>query len=155
MKAVCFTGHRDLHGREPQIYERLYMMLESCVGCGYREFRTGGAIGFDTLAARVVLALREQYPDVRLVIYVPCRDQARRWLPAQQQQYLEHLAAADEVKVLSEHYYRGCMFVRNRALVDGSELCIAYLKESGGGTKWTVDYANKQNVTVINIGELI
>ena len=42
-----------------------------------------------------------------------------------------------------------------RALVDGSDLCVAYLKEKKGGTAMTVQYAQKQKVTVINMGDLV
>lgn len=154
MAVCCFTGHRDLGGKDAEISKRLHLMVESCIVAGFNEFRVGGALGFDTLAAETVLKLREQYPAARLVVMVPCRDQDRAWSREQKERYHAILQTADEVKVLSETYYRGCMFARNRALVDGSELCLAYLK-GAGGTKMTVDYAKKQNVTVINIGDLI
>ena len=42
---------------------------------------------------------------------------------------------------------------RNRHLVDHSGVCVAYLTESRGGTAYTVDYARKNGVPVINLGE--
>lgn len=45
------------------------------------------------------------------------------------------------------------MFRRNRYLVDNSSICIAYLTKNKGGTAYTVDYAKKLGVTVINIAD--
>ena len=42
------------------------------------------------------------------------------------------------------------MYMRNRALVDGSDVVIAYLKHGKGGTAYTCRYAEKQGVRVIN-----
>ncbi len=154
MSVCCFTGHRTLE--DPQALHRtLDDVLEQCVAQGYREFRCGGAIGFDTVAAQAVVRIRERYPTVRLVLILPCGDQDKYWSPQEKAVYQQLLTAADEVKVLSEHYYRGCMFARNRALVNGSQLCICYLTKPSGGTKMTVDYAKKQQLTILNLGDLI
>ncbi len=127
-------------------------VIEKLYAAGFREFRCGGALGFDTLAALEVLAYRREKEDISLVLMLPCRDQDKAWTPSQKQLYRDILERADEVRVLAEHYYRGCMFVRNRALVDGSECCIAYLTSDRGGTKMTVNYAEKQGINVINLG---
>ena len=60
-------------------------------------------------------------------------------------------AAADKVIYVSETYYNGCMLVRNRRLVDNSSVCVAYLTHAGGGTAYTVRYAEKSGVPVISI----
>ena len=155
MKSCCFTGHRQLGGKEQAIFERLCFQIECCVSAGIEEFRCGGALGFDTVAALAVLKMKEQFQQIRLVLYIPCADQDKRWSAAEQKRYREIWKRADTVHVLAERYYDGCMFVRNRSMVDGSELCIAYLKRPSGGTKMTVNYAKKQQVTVINLGDLI
>lgn len=151
---ACFTGHRDLPvGQMEEIRTRLYETVERLIGAGVSEFRAGGALGFDTLAAATVLELKEKYPEISLVLMLPCRDQDKGWSDENKARYKEIMARADEVKVLAEHYYRGCMFVRNRALVDGSAYCIAYLTSERGGTAMTVNYAKKQNLEIINLGE--
>lgn len=48
---------------------------------------------------------------------------------------------------------KSAMHKRNRHLVDHSGVCVAYLTESRGGTAYTVDYARKNGVPVINLGE--
>ena len=151
---ACFTGHRELPvGEIADIRIRLYETIEHLIGQGVREFRAGGALGFDTLAALTVLELREKYPEIRLVLLLPCRDQDRGWSKENKLRYRETMERADEVQVLAEHYYRGCMHVRNKALVDGSDYCIAFLRGTSGGTKATVAYAEKHNTQIINLGE--
>ena len=47
------------------------------------------------------------------------------------------------------------MHKRNRHLVDNSSACIAYLTESKGGTAYTVDYADKHDLTIFNIADYL
>ncbi len=120
---------------------------------GYRYFGCGGALGFDTLAAQTVLRLREIYPEIRLILVLPCRDQTRGWKQADVAEYDRIMKAADKVTYTSEQYYSGCMHKRNRHLVDNSSLCICYLTEQSGGTAYTVNYARSQGLKIINIAE--
>ena len=50
-------------------------------------------------------------------------------------------------------YGPGCLFERNRRLVDGSGICLCYLTAETGGTAYTVRYARKQGLPVINLAE--
>ena len=43
------------------------------------------------------------------------------------------------------------MHRRNRHLVDHSGTCICYLTRSTGGTAYTVDYARKKGLRIINV----
>ena len=120
---------------------------------GYRYFGCGGALGFDTLAAQTVLRLREIYPEIRLILVLPCRDQTRGWKQADVAEYDRIMKAADKVTYTSEQYYSGCMHKRNRHLVDYSSLCVCYLTEQSGGTAYTVNYARSQGLKIINVAE--
>ena len=116
-------------------------------------FVAGGALGFDTLAAQTILKLRTQYSQVKLILVLPCETQTRGWPEEDVRIYEEIKKAADKVRYTSVEYTRGCMHKRNRHLVDHSGVCVAYLTESRGGTAYTVDYARKNGVPVINLGE--
>ena len=61
------------------------------------------------------------------------------------------LANADEVKFINERYTSGVMKARNRALVDGSDICVAYLSKSSGGTYQTVGMARRAGLSIINV----
>jgi len=150
--ALCFTGHRHLSGEDQErIIPALRDLLEDVWFRGYRSFLCGGALGFDTLAAREVLCFRESHPEARLVMVVPCASQADHWAARDRAVYRDLLARADETRVLSDFYYAGCMQTRNRFLVDHSSLCVCFLSRLQGGTWSTVRYALQQNLPVINL----
>ncbi len=60
-------------------------------------------------------------------------------------------AQADKVVYTSQEYTRGCMFKRNRYLVDNSGVCVCYLARDAGGTAYTVNYAKRQGLEIINL----
>lgn len=150
----CFTGHRTLPMEERErIKGRLEAEIIGLIQRGYHIFCAGGALGFDTLAAQTVLHLKAAYPQIRLRLFLPCKDQTRRWSRADCVVYDAILAQTDEVQYVSEHYFSGCMQKRNRALVDASSVCICYLTEERGGTAYTVKFAQKKGLEIINIGK--
>lgn len=149
---VCFTGHRKL---EPHNIVQTASLLEeriaSLATTGEVVFRAGGAVGFDTLAALSVLTARDRFPNIKLHLFLPCKDQTRGWSDSDIEKYNYILSQADMVKYISEARSPGCMLKRDRALVDGADLCIAYCKKNTGGTAYTVSYAKEQKVRVENI----
>ena len=120
-------------------------------GKGYTDFRAGGAIGFDTIAALTVLDLKEKYPHVKLHLVLPFKGQANRFSPLEKKIYKYTIEKADSVCYVSERYHKNVMFERNRKLVDGADICIAFMNKLTGGTYYTVNYARKQKVDVKNL----
>lgn len=55
-----------------------------------------------------------------------------------------------ESKIASREAY----LARNRHLVDGSSYCVTYCVEQSGGTAYTVDYARKNGLKIINLADL-
>lgn len=153
-RCLCFSGHRLLSGQERATLQRqLPLLLEQLVQQGYCCFAAGGALGFDTLAAEAVLALRQRQPHIRLKLLLPCQEQEKRWNKLQQQQYHHILEQADEIIYVSDFYFQGCMHLRNRALVQCSSLCVCFLRPDSanhGGTAYTVRYAEEQGLRIIN-----
>lgn len=134
---------------------RLRKTIVSLIKNGVIYFGSGGAIGFDTLAALTVLELKKHYPQIKLIMILPCRNQELKWSEKDKKQYYNLLERCDKKTYVSEHYYRGCMHKRNRYLVDNSHYCIAYLNKETGGTYYTVNYAIANQLEVINISWLI
>jgi len=150
---VCFTGHRQIPEQEkPTLRRHLRETVRQLIDDGCRYFAAGGALGFDTMAAQTVLELREIFPDIRLILVLPCPDQTARWRPEDVRIYEEILAASDKHVYVSEHYTPGCMMARNRRMVDGSRVCVCYLTKSAGGTAATVDYAARCGLEILRLG---
>lgn len=148
---VCFSGHRVLHDPKKVVEKRLEAAIRQSIADGARTFIAGGAIGFDTIAAQTVIRLRGEYPDIRLVLALPCPPefQTLKWTACQKKEYGEILKQADEVRVLSEKYEDGCMLSRNRYMVDNSDTLIYYLRSDYGGTKHTVGYAKGKGIDMV------
>ncbi len=154
IEAVCFTGHRFIRRSNALLIPtKLKGVLETLIERGAYRFRAGGAIGFDTVAALCVLELREKYPHIKLELILPCRDQTKSWSEQEKQIYNYILSQASTVEYVTDRYTPWCMHERNRRLVNGSQVCIAYLTESRGGTAYTYSYAIKKGLEVINIAK--
>ena len=151
-QTCCFTGHRELPvwGRE-QLAEKLEDTITGLIDRGIRFYGAGGARGWDTLAAQTVLRLKGRFPHIKLILVFPCRTQTKGWPAADVAEYERIKALADKVVYTSQEYTRGCMHKRNRHLVDHSSVCVCYLTKKDGGTAYTVDYAERQGLEVINL----
>ena len=152
-QTCCFTGHRIIaNEKKKAIFDKTREVAVSLIEKGVRFFGVGGAIGYDTIAAHVILSLKEQYPFIKLIVVCPCKNQDLKWNEVDKRVYRDILNSADKVVVLADTYYDGCMQARNRHLVDDSKYCICYLTRSFGGTYSTVRYAEecKRIVIVVN-----
>jgi len=150
-KTCCFTGHRKLSISENVIKDRLSKVLDNLIKNGIIFYGAGGALGFDTLAAEIVLEKKHIYPQVKLILVLPCIDQTKGWSSTDIDKYNYILSQADKIVYTSKKYYRGCMHKRNRHLVNNSSYCICYLENDAGGTAYTVGYANENGLKVYNI----
>ena len=152
----CFTGHRkisDAHMR--RMADEMDRILDTLIRNHVTVFRTGGAIGFDTVVALKVLEKRETNPEIRLELFLPCRDQSEGWAEFNREAYDYILASADHVTYIRNTYSKGCMLERNRRMVEGSQFCVGYCVSAAGGSAYTLRYAKKKGLRVINIAALL
>lgn len=154
IKKVCFTGKRpssmpwgnnETDPRCEKLKRRLEEEILQAVHDGYRYFITGMAQGADTWAGEIIIRLREkQYPDLFLEAAVPYYVQPKTWSEQDQIRYFDLLFDCDKKTLCSPSYYRGCYHVRNRYMVDAAQRVIAVYDGSGGGTGYTVNYAQSK-----------
>lgn len=142
-KTCCFTGHREImESEERKIVTWLENMILQLYLChGVRYFGSGGAIGFDILAAETVLRLSEKYPEIKLILVLPCPEHDKFWSEGWKYRLYRIKEKAAKTVYTSDHYHKNCMYIRNRHLVDHSEWCVAYLQKDHSGTAYTVQYA--------------
>lgn len=151
-QTACFTGHRIIAPNEKQeIYCRLKDTIIDLIKKGYKYFGTGGALGFDTLAEQAIIELRDKYPEIKLILVLPCVSQSERWRDCDKKLYENIKAKANKIVYTSRAYYRGCMQKRNRHLINYSSVCVCYLLRKTGGTAYTVKYAENKGLRIINI----
>ena len=151
-KTCCFTGHRSLsHEEKLKVAARLREIIAEQIKTGVVFYGAGGALGFDELAAQTVLDMKKEYPHLRLILVLPCEDQTREWRSEDIAVYEDIMRRSDKVVYVSREYTPDCMHKRNRHLVDHSGTCICYLTRASGGTAYTVDYARRKGLRIINV----
>lgn len=137
-QTCCFTGHRQIPPQQNlKIYKCLKAEITNSIENGVVNFVTGGALGFDTLAAQAVLELRQRYAHIKLQLILPCKNQTAKWRTADQIVYENIKKACNGYIYVSDLYTQGWMQKRNRRLVECSVYCICYLTEPFGGTAYT------------------
>ena len=147
-RSCCFTGHRRprKHSMASLIAPLEDAIRTAVVEEGVEIFYSGGAQGFDLVAAQMVLNLRKDaYPHIQLILALPCRNHDAGWRREMREVFDEIAAWADEVHYVSEAYTRTCMMERNRYMVDRCRYMIAYCEDvhARSGTAYTVNYATK------------
>lgn len=81
-----FSRHRKIPpGQVDALARRLRLTIIKLIEDGYIYFLTGGALGFDTLAAKTILALQTNYPHIQLILALPCVSQADKWSSSEKQ----------------------------------------------------------------------
>ena len=64
----------------------------------------------------------------------------------------------DEIEIsenASMSHFKSAMQIRNKEMVDRSDLVICYIERNSGGAYQTIEYAKKQNKRIINLAEEI
>lgn len=153
-KTCCFTGHRNLPKNAiERIMLRLNDEVDALIRQGVTHFLSGGARGFDLIAAALIVSKKETGNDLRLDFILPCKDQDALWSECEQKLYRGLLSEADGITYLSDTYRPGCMKRRNRYLVDHSDYCVYAMLHDRSGTWQTVQYARRKGVRLIAVAE--
>lgn len=123
------------------------------INAGVTRFIAGGAIGFDALAAEQVIDIKNEYQEIQLVLYLPCKNHFAKWIQKEIERFDEIMRNADEIKYVYEgKYIPGCMQMRNREMVKDSDCGIVYLaKRLNSGSAQTVAFANEKGIPLVNI----
>lgn len=150
---VAFTGHRFFDfKRKAEIKAKLTAAVIECYNNGYTGFITGMAVGFDMMAAEVVLSLKTICPDIRLYAAIPFKGQPETFKEYNRLRYESILSRCTEIIVLSDVYYTRCYLDRDLFMMNNCSMVIAlYDGRRQGGTWWTLSRAIDQGKRIINV----
>lgn len=150
---ACFTGHRPEKLNQPEgvVVKALTNAIYEAIEDGKNVFISGMARGVDIWAAEIVLRLRSEGEDVKLLCASPYEGFERGWSADWQQRYNAVLRNADLVRYICPGYSRACFQIRNEWLVNHSSLVIAVFNGQPSGTKNTIDYAVRKGIAYQNI----
>lgn len=147
-KSCAFSGHR--YGLEEFDVNLLDRVIKNLIISGTDTFYCGMAVGFDLAAAESVLSLKKIYP-VRLIACIPCEGQNDSFSGHDRTRYERILKNCDEQIFLAPRYYKGCMQERDKFMVDNCDILVCFLRKSDGGTYYTVNYAKKKGLKIIEV----
>ena len=149
---VCFFGHRqidDFRLVEQKVKAFIDRLLNEheCV-----EFLVGRDGEFDQLVTSAILRCRKRLDTANCsVIWV---------MPYLKSDYIKNRESYDsyydsvELCELSANAHpKSAIQIRNRAMVDRSDLCVFYVTHKGGGAYQTLRYAEKVDANIINLCE--
>ena len=162
--ACCFTGHRP--GKLPWRYDegdprclalkqRIADAVEAAYQEGFRHFLCGMALGCDLYFCECVLRLRQDHRAVAVEATLPFPTQADAAPPDQRRRYARLVAACDYETLVSQRYSPACMQRRDRYMVDHASLLIAAFDGSPGGTRYTVEYAMRRGLEIVDLPILL
>ena len=149
----CFTGHRPqkLNYTGEEISVLLEKAIDKAIESGYVTFITGMAMGVDIWAAEIVLQKRKSNTDIHLICAIPHPEFEKRRNEIEQNRFHKILCYADLVREINHCYFSDCYQLRNEWMVNRSSLVIAAFDGRRGGTKNTINYAQKRGIEVWNI----
>ena len=140
--SVTFCGHGDIV-YDDKVKQDLIFEITKQIENGETEFLLGGYGNFDILAAKLVKAVKEKYPNIRSILVLPYLDR----------KYDLNLYDDTIYPALENIPKRFAILKRNEYMVDTSSTIIAYVLHSWGGAAKTLNYAVKKNKAIINIAK--
>ena len=149
---VSFFGHREVE-RASEIESKLDQLLRDLITQKlYVELLVGRDGEFDLLAASAIRRATKQsgYGNTSLILVLPYMKAEYR---DNKQSYLDYY---DEVEICadsSEVHYKSAIQVRNRCMVDRSNLVVCCIQHKSGGAYRTMQYAKNQGKQVRNLAD--
>lgn len=150
-KTVAFSGYRTekLPENIDPIRIQLRKEVAKCIEDGVDTFLCGMAAGFDLMAAEIVLELKKTY-FIKLICVIPFDDGRDH-----NETYSYVISNSDDKVVLSSKFSYDAYYKRNEYMVDNCDKLICYYDGRYGGTEYTVDYAIKSGIPVVNLWDNI
>ena len=149
---VSFFGHRSIE-RASEVENRFDKLLHELIAQKeYVEFLIGRDGEFDLLAsAAIKRAVREYgYGNTHFTLVLPYMKAEYR---DNEKEYLDYY---DEVEVCAESadaHPKAAIQIRNRKMVDRSDLVVCCIQHKSGGSYKTMQYAEKQGKSIVNLAD--
>lgn len=136
MKSCFFIGHREVTS---EILPALTEAIEQhIVECGVTEFIVGNYGGFDHMAAKAVIAAKEQHPEITLSLLIPYHPVERPIKPLPGFDNTFYPPGMEKVP------HRFAIVRANRYMVDHVDHLIAYAWHPASNARDLVEYAKKR-----------
>ena len=150
---VSLFGHREINNRF-EIEKTLDTLLHEIITQKeFVEFLIGRDGEFDLMAASIIKNVIEKYDcgNTHFTLVLPY---PKSEVTNNKTSFLDFY---DEVEICAESsavHYKSAIQVRNRCMVDRSDLVVCCIQHNDGGAYRTVRYAEKMGKKIINLSVL-
>lgn len=149
---ICGTGHRPtkLGGYSVKAFNDLIFFAEKWLK--ENKIKATGVISGMALGWDQALAIAAIRNGINLTCAIPFKGQELAWPSDSQKLFNRILDKSQEIFYVSKGSYSPSkMQIRNKWMVDRSDLVLAMWDGSSGGTANCIKYAEGKNKTVINL----
>ncbi len=166
MKRLMITGYKphelglfdDKNPGIGYIKKALQQKLLSLLDEGLEWVLISGQQGVETWAAEVVLALKEEYPNLKYAVMTPFLEQEKNWYEGNRERYHSLIAKADyHVSLTKKPYEAPWQFIeKDKFFLRNSDgILIVYDEENDGSPKFIKKaaerHAEKTDYVVLTI----
>jgi hypothetical protein len=151
---VSFFGHREISN--PYEAEK---QLENIAGSlirskEYVEFLVGRDGEFDQLASSTIRRTVRTYGsgNASLILVLPYATAEYR---DNEKSFLDYYDDVEICPEAAESHFKAAIQVRNRCMIDRSDLVVCCIERRSGGAYKSVKYAEKTGRKIINVAELL
>lgn len=147
---VSFFGHRHI-GEPLIIEEQLERIIKDIISTKeYAEFLIGRDGEFDQLVSSTVRRCKKTFRDDNsaLVLVLPYMTAEYR---NNTKSFNEYYDAVEICSESSDKHFKSAHQVRNRTMVERSDLVVFCVEHNYGGAYTTMSYAMKKEVNYINL----
>ena len=144
---VAFFGHRRID-KFREIEERLVPILKELILTKeYVEFYIGRNGDFDEFVASVIKRVQKQLDRDNnvMILTLPYTVKDIEYY----EDYYDEIVIPDAI---GKAHPKGAITLRNKWMVEESDLVVCYVERESGGAYSAVKYAKKLNKRVVNIG---
>lgn len=150
---VSFFGHRQLDNPF-LIEEKLEKIIREYLATKeYVEFLVGRDGEFDQLVASTVRRCKRVVRDDNSALVLVLPYATAEYLN-NEQSFLDYY---DEIEICAESaekHFKAAHQIRNRSMVDRSDLVVFSVDHNSGGAYQTLKYAKKANANIINLPDV-
>ena len=150
---VCLFGHRQIEN-VIEVEDALRAVIEKIlVEHEYVEFIIGREGEFDILAASVIrkIARGRDTGNCSLTLVMPY---LRAGFEKNQSEYEAYYDSVELCEESAAAHPKAAIQIRNRAMVNRSDLCIFYVTHPTGGAYWSKQYAEAAGKRIIPVADL-
>ena len=150
---VSFFGHRYIDNFrviEDRLEELIIKLLREHE---YVDFLVGRNGDFDQLVSSTIRRVKREFRDDNCthILVLPYNTSE---FQNNEDNFAEYY---DEIEICPESYaahFKAAMQIRNRSMVDRSDLVICYVEHNSGGAYQTMQYALGREKKVVNLAEV-